>query len=107
MRAPFITTTFWPSVQRSPTTAPGITWQKCQTFVPGPTLAPSSTYADSWTNAVSWTAVTRRPVGRVQPEAELVEAPRDRRHSRLVGVVHRDEDRARRRQAVVGRPLRL
>src|SRR5450759_1207238 len=40
---PFITTTFCPSEQRSPITAPPSTWQKCQTFVSGPICAPSST----------------------------------------------------------------
>src|SRR6266699_3521920 len=34
MRVPGITTTFWPRLQRSPITAPGRTWQKCQIFVP-------------------------------------------------------------------------
>src|SRR2546426_8455242 len=43
MRVPGITTTFWPRLQRSPITAPGMTWQKCQIFVPRPTCAPSST----------------------------------------------------------------
>jgi hypothetical protein len=42
---PFITTTFCPSEQRSPITAPGITWQKCQMLVPAPTFAPLSTNA--------------------------------------------------------------
>jgi hypothetical protein len=43
MRVPFITTTFCPRLHRSPITAPGITWQKCQTLVPAPIFAPSST----------------------------------------------------------------
>ena len=38
-----ITTTFCPSEQCSPITAPGITWQKCQIIVPFPTSAPAST----------------------------------------------------------------
>ena len=50
---PFITTTFWPSEQRSPITASGITWQKCQILVPAPTFAPLSTKALSWMNAFS------------------------------------------------------
>ena len=29
-----MTTTFWPRLQRSPITAPGMTWQKCQILVP-------------------------------------------------------------------------
>src|SRR5688500_9958302 len=49
MRVPDITTTFCPRLHLSPMTAPGITWQKCQTFVPFPIVAPSSTYADSCT----------------------------------------------------------
>ena len=47
-RVPPMTTTFCPRLHRSPITAPGITWQKCQICVPAPTVAPSSTYADSW-----------------------------------------------------------
>ena len=43
IRVPFMTTTFCPSVQRSPITAPPSTWQKCHTFVPAPIEAPSST----------------------------------------------------------------
>src|SRR5215208_7514592 len=49
MRTPPMTTTFCPRLHRSPITAPGITWQKCQTLVPRPIAAPSSTYADSCT----------------------------------------------------------
>src|SRR5690606_18959649 len=43
IRTPFMTTTFWPSEQPVPITAPGMTWQKCQILVPPPTDAPSST----------------------------------------------------------------
>ena len=39
------TTTFCPRLQRAPITAPGITWQKCQTFVPAP-MAPLVTYPE-------------------------------------------------------------
>jgi hypothetical protein len=42
-RTPAITTTFWPSEQSSPTSHPGIRWQKCQTLVRAPTRAPAST----------------------------------------------------------------
>ena len=31
-----MTTTFWPRLQRSPMTAPGMMWQKCQILVPLP-----------------------------------------------------------------------
>ena len=43
IRVPGITTTFWPRLQRSPISAPGMIWQKCQILVPLPMLAPSST----------------------------------------------------------------
>jgi hypothetical protein len=46
MRGPFIMTTFYPGEQHSPITAPGITWQKCNTLVLAPMMAPSSTYDD-------------------------------------------------------------
>jgi hypothetical protein len=36
------TITFWPRTQRSPMRAPGITWQKCQIFVPAPIVQGSS-----------------------------------------------------------------
>jgi hypothetical protein len=42
IRVPGITTTFWPRLHRSPITAPGMTWQKCQILVPFPMTAPSS-----------------------------------------------------------------
>ncbi len=45
---PGITTTFCPSTHRSPMTAPGITWQKCQIFVPLPITAPWSITAVGW-----------------------------------------------------------
>src|SRR6185312_8932303 len=38
-----MTTTFWPRLHSSPITAPAITWQKCQTRVPAPSVAPAST----------------------------------------------------------------
>ena len=41
--APPPTLTFWPMDTFSPISAPGITCEKCQIFVPVPTLAPSST----------------------------------------------------------------
>jgi len=43
MRVPAITTTFCPRLQRSPMTAPGMTWQKCQILVSLPIRAPAST----------------------------------------------------------------
>src|ERR1041385_7009601 len=48
IRVPGITTTFWPRLHRSPITAPGMTWQKCQIRVPGPITAPSSMKEDGW-----------------------------------------------------------
>ena len=48
-----------------------------------------------------------RPFGRQDPKTHLVKAPHDRHDRRLVGVVHRDENAARQRQAAVGRDLRL
>ena len=40
-------TTFWPILQLFPICAPGITWLKCQIFVPSPTRLDLSTIADS------------------------------------------------------------
>src|SRR5947199_356445 len=45
-------------LQRRPTTAPVITCEKCQIFVPSPITHPSSTYDDSWTKYASALSVT-------------------------------------------------
>src|SRR5437762_12181352 len=59
MRQPSPTTTapptytFWPSTTPAPSRAPGMTWQKCQTWLPRPSIAPSSTTAVGWMNGAA------------------------------------------------------
>ena len=45
---PGLTTTFWPMLQRSPITQPGIRWLKCQMRLPSPMVQPSSMTAVGW-----------------------------------------------------------
>src|SRR2546430_14202044 len=63
-----MTTTFCPSEQRAPITAPAFTWQKCQIFVSSPTREPSSTYEDSWMNG----AAISSGIGKREPGAQAV-----------------------------------
>ena len=39
---PGLTTTFWPMLQPSPISQPGMMWLKCQMRVPAPMVQPSS-----------------------------------------------------------------
>src|SRR5206468_9955784 len=99
IRVPGITTTFWPRLHRSPITAPGMTWQKCQIRVPAPIAAPSSMKEEGWAKYSDMVMLSPAPdrfhfglQGDVEPGMDRFARPRDQRpHVARGGAAGLDE----------------